>query len=105
MMPLFIANFGSTLDELGEPLDPDEESSILSSVESFVIIFAIIGAVAGAAGFTMVSLWSISGERQVCGMGRDGFMGRNWAMYGMRCGIDGWEELLDGLWDGRMRRG
>eukprot|EP00904_Undaria_pinnatifida_P011955 jgi/Undpi1/7890/HiC_scaffold_24.g10362.m1 len=70
MMPLFIANFGSTLDELGEPLDPDEESSILSSVESFVIIFAIIGAVAGAAGFTMVSLWSISGERQALRMRR-----------------------------------
>ena len=65
MMPLFIANFGSTLDELGEPVDETEETSILESVESFVVIFGIIGAVAGLAGFTMVSLWSIAGERQV----------------------------------------
>lgn len=64
-MPLFIANFGSTLDELGEIPPEGEEPNIVDSVESFVRIFAIIGAVAGVAGFTMVSLWSIAGERQV----------------------------------------
>lgn len=70
MMPLFIANFGSTLDELGEPVAETEETSILESVESFVVIFGIIGAVAGLAGFTMVSLWSIAGERQALRMRR-----------------------------------
>ena len=65
MMPLFIANFGSTLDELGQPVEQGEEVSIRESVEEFCIYFAAIGAVAGIAGFTMVSLWSIAGERQV----------------------------------------
>lgn len=65
MMPLFIANFGSTLDSLGEPVPEGEEESIVDSVASFCIIFGIIGAVSGIAGFTMVTLWSIAGERQV----------------------------------------
>lgn len=66
MMPLFIANFGSTLDSLGEPVDEDESAdSILESVSSFCIYFAIIGLVSGIAGFAMVTLWSIAGERQV----------------------------------------
>lgn len=65
-MPLFIANFGSTLDELGEGPPDGGEQSIVDSVRIFVELFGIIGAVAGVAGFTMVSTWSIAGERQVC---------------------------------------
>lgn len=66
MMPLFIANFGSTLDSLGEPVEEGEdEESIVDSVASFCIIFGVIGVVSGIAGFIMVTLWSISGERQV----------------------------------------
>ncbi|CAN0307393.1 unnamed protein product, partial [Hapterophycus canaliculatus] len=70
-MPLFIANFGSTLDSLGEPVDDDEEQdTILESVSSFCIYFGIIGLVSGIAGFTMVTLWSIAGERQALRMRR-----------------------------------
>ena len=65
MMPLFMAHFGSTLDELGEPVEQGGEVSIKESVEEFCIYFAVIGAVAGIAGFVMVTLWSIAGERQV----------------------------------------
>lgn len=66
MMPLFVANFGSTLDSLGEPPEPgEEEDSAVESVKSFCIIFVVIGVVSALAGFTMVTLWSISGERQV----------------------------------------
>ncbi|CAM9703395.1 unnamed protein product, partial [Scytosiphon promiscuus] len=70
-MPLFIANFGSTLDELGTPVDPNEsQDSILESVSSFCIYFAVIGLVAGVSGFIMVTLWSIAGERQALRMRR-----------------------------------
>lgn len=62
MMPIFIANFGSTLDGLG---NSSGEQSVVSQVREFIVTFGIIGAVAGVAGFTMVSLWSIAGERQV----------------------------------------
>ncbi len=62
MMPFFFANFGSTLDELGEP---DEDATMLDSVSEFCIYFGGIGAIAGIAGFVMVSTWTIAGERQV----------------------------------------
>lgn len=65
MMPLFIISFGGTLDELGEATEPGEETSIVDSVSSFVKSFAVFGAIALVAGFTMVSTWSIAGERQV----------------------------------------
>lgn len=64
-MPLFMVNFAGTLDELGEEPGEGEEKSMVDSLEIFVIMFAVIGAVAGVAGFTMVNLWSIAGERQV----------------------------------------
>lgn len=65
-MPLFMVNFAGTLDELGEkPGEGEEEKSMVDSLETFVIMFAVIGAVAGVAGFTMVTFWSIAGERQV----------------------------------------
>ncbi|CAM9323517.1 unnamed protein product [Pylaiella littoralis] len=71
MMPLFIANFGSTLDSLGEPVEEGEDQeSIVDSVASFCIIFGVIGVVSGIAGFIMVTLWSISGERQALRMRR-----------------------------------
>ena len=66
MMPLFIVNFGGTLDGLGEvPEEGEEETSIVDSVAPFVMLFGIIGAVAGLTGFTMVTVWTIAGERQV----------------------------------------
>ncbi|CAN0440393.1 unnamed protein product, partial [Ectocarpus sp. 12 AP-2014] len=71
MMPLFIANFGSTLDELGEPVDEGEETTVLDSVASFCILFGVIGFVAGVVGFVLVTLWSISGERQALRMRRE----------------------------------
>lgn len=61
-MPFFIANFGDTLDGLGES---NQEETTLETVESFIILFVIIGAIAGCTGFTMVTTWSIAGERQV----------------------------------------
>lgn len=64
-MPLFIDNFGQTLDALGEVPPVGEDADILDDVRSFVVLFAIIGAVAGVSGFVMVTLWSIAGERQV----------------------------------------
>lgn len=65
-MPLFMANFGSTLDALGEPVDEGaDQESVVDQVASFCILFGVIGLVSGVAGFTMVTLWSIAGERQV----------------------------------------
>ncbi|CAN0495979.1 unnamed protein product, partial [Scytosiphon promiscuus] len=64
---LFTANFGSTLDELGRPIDPNEsQKSIVETVSSFCLYFAVIGLVSSISGFVMVTLWSIAGERQVC---------------------------------------
>ncbi|CAM9819511.1 unnamed protein product, partial [Ectocarpus sp. 12 AP-2014] len=71
MMPLFIANFGSTLDELGEPVEDSDEKTVLESVASFCILFGVIGFVAGVVGFVLVALWSISGERQALRMRRE----------------------------------
>ncbi|CAM9424622.1 unnamed protein product [Ascophyllum nodosum] len=71
MMPLFIVNFGGTLDGLGEVPEDDEETSIVDSVAPFVTLFGIIGAVAGLAGFTMVTVWTIAGERQALRMRRE----------------------------------
>ncbi|CAN0287525.1 unnamed protein product [Ectocarpus sp. 6 AP-2014] len=71
MMPLFIANFGSTLDELGEPVEEGDEKTILESVTSFCIIFGVVGFIAGVVGFVLVTLWSISGERQALRMRRE----------------------------------
>lgn len=65
MMPLFIISFGGTLDELADEPEPGEQQSIQDSVSTFVQSFAIFGAIAMVAGFTMVSTWSIAGERQV----------------------------------------
>ena len=65
MMPLFMANFGSTLDALGEPPEPGDEETVVEQVESFSIFFAVIGLVSGVASFTMVTLFTIAGERQV----------------------------------------
>lgn len=64
-MPIFIAIFGDTLDELGEIPPAGEDSDILDNVRTFAILFAIIGAVAGVSGFVMVFTWSVAGERQV----------------------------------------
>ena len=64
-MPLFIANFGGTLDMLGQVPEDGEETSIVDSVAPFVSLFGIIGAVAVVAGFTVVAAWTIAGERQV----------------------------------------
>lgn len=63
-MPMFMVNFGDTLDGLGEPAN-GEAATVAESVKEFVVIFAVIGALAGVAGFTMVALWSIAGECQV----------------------------------------
>lgn len=66
MMPLFMANFGSTLDALGGPVTPGpDEETIVEQVASFAILFVVIGIVSAGGGFIMVTLWSISGERQV----------------------------------------
>ena len=65
MMPLFIANFGDALDGLGEVREDGEENSIVDPVVPFMLLFGIIGAVAGVTGFTMVTVWTIAGERQV----------------------------------------
>ena len=65
MMPLFMANFGSTLDALGEPPEPGDEETVVEQVESFTIYFGVIGLVSGVACFTMVTLFTIAGERQV----------------------------------------
>ncbi|CAM9424479.1 unnamed protein product [Ascophyllum nodosum] len=70
-MPLFIVNFAGTLDGLGEVPEDGEETSIVDSVAPFVTIFGIIGAVAGVAGFTMVTVWTIAGERQALRMRRE----------------------------------
>ncbi|CBJ28571.1 conserved unknown protein [Ectocarpus siliculosus] len=60
-----------TLDELGEPVEEDDEKTILESVTSFCILFGVIGFVAGVVGFVLVTLWSISGERQALRMRRE----------------------------------
>lgn len=67
MMPIFIAYFGSTLDELGESstVEDLESRSVVDSVRSFIVLFGIVGVVALVSGFVLVSLWSIAGERQV----------------------------------------
>lgn len=63
-MPMFMVNFGDTLDGLGEPADGEVET-VSESVKDFVVIFVVIGALAGLAGFAMVSLFSVAGECQV----------------------------------------
>lgn len=65
-MPLFMANFGNTLDGLGEVPADGEAESVADAVKDFIVYFVVIGAVSGISGFAMVSLWSIAGERQVC---------------------------------------
>ena len=66
MMPLFIYHFGSTLDTLGEPVEPGaEQRPFVDLVAPLCLRFGLIGLVSGIAGFTMVALWTISGERQV----------------------------------------
>lgn len=60
-----MVNFGKTLDDIGKASEEGKEQVIVDSVERFVVVFVIIGVVSGVAGFTMVSLWSIAGERQV----------------------------------------
>lgn len=66
MMPLFIYYFGATLDTLGEPVEPGaEQRTFVDLVAPLCIRFGVIGLVAAVAGFTMVTLWTISGERQV----------------------------------------
>lgn len=64
-MPVFMVNFGDTLDGLGGVPDDGEVQTVSDSVKDFVVIFVILGALAGLAGFAMVSLWSIAGECQV----------------------------------------
>lgn len=64
-MPMFMVNFGDTLDGLGEPQDGGEMETVAESVKGFVVTFVIIGALAGASGFAMVTLWTIAGECQV----------------------------------------
>lgn len=66
MLPSFIYNFGSTLDALGEPVEPGaEQRTFVDLVVPFCTRFGLIGLVSGVTGFTMVTLWSIIGERQV----------------------------------------
>lgn len=65
-MPLFIYTFGSSLDVLGEPAEAGaEERDFVEQVAGLCIRFGIIGLLSGVTGLAMVTLWSISGERQV----------------------------------------
>lgn len=64
-MPAFIVSMGGTLDGLGEPPPAGEEPSVVESVMDFIVIFLIVGIVSGVAGFAMVTLWTLAGERQV----------------------------------------
>lgn len=58
---MFMLNFGSTLDGLGEPA---ADATVVDSVKSFVVTFIIIGALSGVSGFVMVAFWTIAGESQ-----------------------------------------
>lgn len=62
---MFMVNFGSTLDGLGEPDLEGEVETVVESVTSFIVMFVVIGALSGISGFVMVSLWTIAGESQV----------------------------------------
>lgn len=66
MLPIFIYTFGSTLDALGEPVEPGAgQESFVDQVAGLCIRLGLIGLVAAVAGSTMVAVWTISGERQV----------------------------------------